>query len=454
MAGTLSHLEKRLIEPRASLDEYLAAGGGRGLERLRTLSAEDVINIVSDSGLRGRGGAGFPTGTKWRSILSGSGERFLVCNAAEGEPATFKDRLLLRRNPYSVLEGITIAASTLGIGHVYIGLKASFTLEAETLVRAIGEMRRSHMLDGLHVELVHGPDRYLLGEETGLLAVIEGRGPFPREIRPFMQGLFGSPSSANTTLVNNVETLANVPAIVALGADWFRSCGTDSSPGTMLFTVAGDVVREGVFELPLGTPLRELLEQHAGGAPDGRRIKAVLPGASSAVITNLDVPLDFDLMRAAGSGLGAGGFAAYDESACMVDVTRLFTRFLHVESCAQCQACKLNSGTINELTSSLHAGTGSLGDPGEILARAEKVTDGQKCALPTGTKLLVLSMLHAFGDEFATHAEGECPLPRDLVFPKLIDYDDEAGKFLYDRAYAGTSPQWTDEPEGGSTVEV
>ena len=457
MAGTRSGVQEQLTQQRSSLNDYLDAGGGRGLERARSLPPNNVIELISDSGLRGRGGAGFPTGAKWSSVLAGSGERFVVCNAAEGEPATFKDRFLLRRNPYSVVEGVAIAAATLGVTHAYIGLKASFTLEHETVAAAVAQMRHAGMLDDLLIEIVRGPDRYLLGEETGLLATIEGRGPFPREVRPFMLGLFGSSSAANTTLVNNVETLANVPSIIALGPEWLRSTGTQKSPGTMLFTVAGDVVREGVFELPLGTPLRELIDVHAGGAPDGRRIKAVFPGASSAVIVgpDLDLPLDFDAMRAAGTGLGAGGFAVYDDTACMVDVTRLFARFLHVESCAQCPACKLGSGAIDELVTSLHSGTGSRGDLGEILARAENVTDGQKCALPTGTKLLVLSMMRSFAEEFAAHAElEECPLPRELVFPKLVDYDDEAGKFLYDRAYEKTSPQWTDEPPGRTTIEA
>jgi NADH-quinone oxidoreductase subunit F len=447
-------MENRLLERFSTLEAYLSAGGGKGLERARSLEAEAVVELLSRSGLRGRGGAGFPTGTKWGSVLAAGGGRYVVCNAAEGEPATFKDRLLLRRNPFAVLEGTVIAATTIGAQRAFVGLKEAFTLETEALGAALNEMKGAGWLEGVEIELALGPDRYLFGEETGLLGVMEGRGPFPREVRPFMQGLRGSPSAPNPTLVNNVETLANVPAIVANGPEWFRSVGTDTSPGTMLFTVAGDVAREGVFELELGTPLRALIDGAAGGTRG--EIKAVLPGASSALIRPdmLDMPLDFDVFRRSGTGLGAGGFAVYDDTACMVEVARLFTRFLHVESCAQCPACKLGSGAINRLITSLHEGEGSIGDLEEVLARADRVTDGQKCALPTGTKLVVLSLLQAFAEEFAAHASGECPLPREIQFPKLVDYDEDAGTFLYDRLYDTVSPQWTEGPVPTRGVEA
>jgi NADH:ubiquinone oxidoreductase subunit F (NADH-binding) len=445
----------RLLVSFDSWSAYLEAGGGKGLERARSVGPEQVVELVAASGLRGRGGAGFPTGTKWRSVATAPGEHFVICNAAEGEPATFKDRYLLRRNPYAVLEGIAIAAVAVGAERAFVGLKEDFTLETELVAGAIEAMTADGVFDGLSIEFVHGPDRYLFGEETGLVGVMDGRGPFPREIRPFMQGPFATSSKPNPTVVNNVETLANVPAIVANGPEWFRSVGTDGSPGTMLFTVAGDVRHEGVFELPLGTPLRELIEGRAGNSPDDRMIKAVLPGASSALISGaqLDIALDFDVMRRAGTGLGAAGFAVYDETACMVEVARQYSRFLHVESCAQCPACKMNSGSINEIVTALHAGRGSLGDVEEIVTRADRVTDGQKCALPTGTKLVVLSLIQGFAEEFAAHVAHECPMERTLPFPKLVDYDDEAGAFLYDRVYEATSPQWTEGFPGAQDAE-
>ncbi len=448
-------MEHRLSARFDSFDEYIEAGGGHGLERAQSMPSEDVVRVIEESGLRGRGGAGFPTGTKWRSILAASGERFVVCNAAEGEPATFKDRYILRRDPYQVLEGLAVAASTIGASRAYVGLKETFTLELESLTRAIGEMRAAGMLNGLEIDLVRGPDRYLFGEETGLLGVIEGRGPFPREIRPFMHGLFASSATDNPTLVNNVETLANVPWILSLGSDWLRSSGTDASPGTMLFTVAGDVSNQGVFELPLGTPLRELIDSSAGGSVNGK-VKAVLPGASSAVITSeqLDIALDFDVMRRSGTGLGAGGFAVYDESACMVEVARLFLHFLHVESCSQCPACKLHSGVMYERTRSLYEGSANAGDLEEIVERADRVTDGQKCALPSGARVLALSLIQSFAQEFGSHTSGRCPLPRSIALPKLVDYDEEAGKFLYDQRYESTPHQWTDQPLDAISVRA
>jgi NADH:ubiquinone oxidoreductase subunit F (NADH-binding) len=292
--------------------------------------------------------------------------------------------------------------------------------------------------------MVLGPDHYLLGEETGLLEAIEERLPLPRMARPFVLGLYARPPNENPTLVNNVETLANVPLILQHGSAWLRENGTDNSPGTMLFTIAGDVQREGVFEYPLGTPLRQLIEEAAGGMREGRTLKVVFPGASNTALIpeQLDTPLDFESMRAVGSGLGAGGFAAYDDTTCIVEVARLFCRFLHVESCAQCPPCKLNSADILEVLEELDRGD----DPGDLdvaLERARTVTDGQKCALPTGTSLLMQSILLTFEDEIARHRGNACTSPRGLVLPKLIELDPASGRFVYDDEYASKQPDWT-----------
>jgi NADH:ubiquinone oxidoreductase subunit F (NADH-binding) len=429
-----------------SLGTYVAEGGLRGLERALASAPDAVIEELVRSGLRGRGGAGFPTGEKWRAIRGiGSGVRYAVCNAAEGEPATFKDRLLMRSNPYQVLEGLVIAAYAVGAERAYVGLKEIFATETESLTRALREMEAADALAGIPVEIVVGPDHYLLGEETGLLEVIEQRDPLPRILRPFMQGLYATAETNNPTLVNNVETLANVPHIVAAGQDWFRSSGTDTSPGTMLFTVAGDVRSEGVFELPLGTPLRSLIEGSAGGPRDGRSIKVVIPGASSTALIpeQLDTPLDFESMRAVGSGLGAGGFAVFDETACIVRVAALFSRFLYVESCGQCPPCKLGSGEITDLLDRFERGEGDIADLDTVLARAKTVTDGQKCALPTGESLLVQSLLQTFGEEFAAHMTMPCPSSRELVLPKIVDFDPSAGRFTYDDRYRLKQPDWT-----------
>jgi NADH:ubiquinone oxidoreductase subunit F (NADH-binding) len=435
-------LDKR---PR-SFDAYASGGGGRGLEIALGAGPEAVIDEVAKSGLRGRGGAGFPTGEKWRSIRStGTGTRFAVCNGAEGEPATFKDRTLFRTNPYQVLEGLAIAAYAVGAERAYVGLKESFAEEVQAVDRALREMRDADALGPVAIELVLGPDLYLFGEETGLEEVIEDRPPLPRIARPFMFGLFAAPPNDNPTLVNNVETLANVPHILAEGSDWLRSSGTDTSPGTMLFTICGDVLQEGVFELPLGTPLRYLVEDLAGGPPEGRTFKAFFPGSSNTVLapTELDVPLDFDSMRQVGSGLGSAGFAAFDDSACMVRAAHLYSRFLYVESCGQCPACKFGTGETTRLLAEVESEGGSAQVLESILIRAKGSTDGQKCALPTGESLLIQSLAQVFADEFRSHIGHVCPLPRDLTFHKIIDWDGATERFVYDQNYEWKQPDWT-----------
>lgn len=434
-----------LLEHRpGSLDEYSASGGGQGLRRALSMTPDQVIEELAASGLRGRGGGGFPTGEKWAAIRQyGTGVRYVVCNAAEGEPATFKDRLLLQMNPYRILEGISIAAYAVGAERAFLGMKETFDVEAEAVTRAKQEMEAAGLLT-VPVELVLGPDHYLLGEETGLLEAIEERLPLPRMARPFVLGLYAQPPNENPTLVNNVETLSNVPLILEHGGAWFRESGTEDSPGTMLFTITGDVQREGVFELPLGTSLRHLIEEAAGGVSEGRSVKVVFPGASNTVLIpeQLDTPLDFESMDAVGSGLGAGGFAVYDDSTCIIEVARVFCRFLHVESCAQCPPCKLNSADILEVLEQLDRGE----DPGELdvaLERARTVTDGQKCALPTGTSLLMQSILLTFEDEIARHRGTPCASQRGLVLPKLVELDPTSGRFVYDEGYSAKRPDWT-----------
>jgi len=330
-----------------------------------------MIQEVARSVLRGRGGAGSPTGEKWRAVRAvGAGLRFAVCNAAEGEPATFKDRLLLRTNPYQVLEGLAIASYAVGAERAYVGVKETFTPEIRALTRALQEMREADALGPVPVEVVLGPDLYLFGEETGLEEVIEGRPPLPRVARPFVQGLFASPPADNPTLVNNVETLANVPHILADGPDWLRANGTEGAPGT-------------------------------------------------------------------------AGFAVFDDSACMVQAAYRYSRFLFVESCGQCPACKFGTGEVTEALRRIDAGGGSDRDLELVLVRARGSTGGQKCALPTGESLLMQSVVQAFADEFASHAGTSCPLPRELPFHKIVDWDAAAGRFAYDQAYANKQPDWT-----------
>ena len=421
-------------EPLLSIIDYRATGGGAGLLSAQERGRDAVAEEVSRAGLQGRGGAGFPTGLKWRSVASSScATRYVVCNAAEGEPGTFKDRWLLRRNPYLVLEGLAIAAYAVGAAGAFVALKTSFEREVETLRRAVDEMADAGMLGDVPVEVVTGPDDYLYGEEKAMLEVVEGRLPLPRILPPYQVGLFAARGSPNPTAMNNVETLANVALILREGAGWFRRRGTDACPGTMLFTVSGDVRTPGVYELPLGQPLRTLVEELGGGAPEGRSVKAIFPGASAGVLTaaDLDTPMAFDAMKQAGSGLGSGGFVVYDDSACMVAAAAAFSRFLSVESCGQCPACKQGSQTITGLLDGLEQGRGSDKDIDTIIARCRSVTGGTRCALPAGEVAVVGSVIEAFSEELIAHVDGGCPRPRPLPIPKLADYDEHAGHFRY-----------------------
>ncbi|MDP9209029.1 MAG: SLBB domain-containing protein, partial [Actinomycetota bacterium] len=400
------------------------------------------------SGLRGRGGAGFPTATKWQAVRSHPcPTRYVVCNAAEGEPGTFKDRWLLRHNPYQVIEGLAVAALTVGAASGVLAVKRSFQRERRGLRRALAELAAAGLLDGVSLQVVAGPEEYLFGEEKALLEVVEGNDPLPRIFPPYQVGLFARRGSPNPTLVNNAETLANVPLILREGADRFREAGPAGCPGTMLFTVSGDVRRPGVYELAMGTPLSVLLEQ-AGGADEP--LKAVFAGVSARPITpdRFGTPLDFESMRSIGSGLGSGGFIAYGSSTCIVKATLSLARFLWVESCAQCPACKHGAGAIVEALERVEGGAGTQADVDAVLAKCGSVTGGARCALPTGTSLTVGGALEAFADEVAAHLGRPCPWPRPVQLPKLADFDTETNQFSYDQRQTSKQPDWT-YAEGG-----
>jgi len=441
MSGIVLH-----DEPVRSLDEYIEIGGTEALVKVLANEPGVVIDEIERSGLRGRGGAGFPTGTKWRSVAGsdpGSTKQF-VCNAAEGEPGTFKDRWLMRHDPYQLIEGIAIGAYAVGAQQAHLALKASFDPELATVRRAIDEFTEAGLLGTFTIELHEGPDEYLFGEEKAMLEVIEGNLPMPRILPPFQEGLFATAGSPNPTAVNNVETLSNVPHILRNGVDWFRSFGTDDSPGTMVFTLCGDVRAPGLYELPLGVPIRTLVDEIGGGVADGRSLKAILPGASAGVITpdRLDVALSFDAMRAAGSGLGSAGFVVYDDSACIVSIARVFSRFLYVESCAQCPACKHGTEKITDHLERIERGEGTYADLDSIASYTQRVTDGQRCALPTGEALLMASLIDAFRDELEAHLGRPCPSDRALKLPKLVDFDPSTGSFAIDEGYERKGPDW------------
>jgi NADH-quinone oxidoreductase subunit F len=463
--------------PLATLEDYIAFGGGQGLQRARQLGPEQTVKEVLLSGLRGRGGAGFRTGRKWETVRSAPGTtRYVVCNAAEGEPGSFKDRSLMRANPYQIVEGVAIAAATVNAREAFICLKGAFSREVAAMTRATEEMEQAGLTGDLVITIVQGPEEYLYGEEKAMLEVIEGKAPLPRLFPPYEQGLFavtpqmgweatpsdpiavrlGIPgvvgSQPNPTLVNNAETLANVPVVLARGAEWYHGLGVGASTGHVLCTVVGDVVRAGVAEIELGMPLRQAIEEIGGGPKPGHRIKAVFSGVSNAAVTSdvLDTPITYEDFRAVGSGLGSVGFMVYDESACMVDLAQVFSRFLYVESCGQCPACKFGTAEVTGHLERLLALQATELDIEVIGARLRTVTDGNRCALPIEAQQLLSSFLRDFPEEFADHLEGRrCTGRHELPLPKIEDIAE--GVAVYDRRQALKRPDWSyaDQAQGG-----
>ena len=444
--------------PITALDEYLAAGGGKGLETARRFGPAATIEEVTASGLRGRGGGGFPTGAKWGSISSaGGGTHYVVANGAEGEPATFKDRTLMRLDPYRVIEGVAIAALAVGADEVFVATKRSFTQESANLRRAAVEMGGAGMLGSLTVNIVEGPEEYLFGEEKALLEVIEGRDPLPRVLPPWQHGLFatvpmgweaGTPGDedapvSNPTLVNNVETLATVAHVLERGASWFRSMGTAGSPGTVIATVVGDVAHPGVHEVEMGTPFSALLEL-CGGMREGRRFKAALSGVSNAVMTDahLDLPLTYEDFEQAGVGLGAVGFVVYDDTRDMVSVAREISRFLSVESCGQCPPCKQGSMGITETLVRIEWGGGTEVELGRLNALLRHVNDANRCYLGTEEQIVVSSIMREFPADFAARMEGTAPRPEPVLVPIVKDILPD-GTVLYDDRHPLKLPDWT-----------
>ncbi|MCB2223772.1 MAG: hypothetical protein KQH83_06310 [Actinobacteria bacterium] len=420
--------------PVASLDEYTALGGGAGLAKARELGPDGVIAVLRDSGLRGRGGAGFPTAIKWSGIRSAGRPAFVACNAAEGEPGTFKDRWLMRNNPYQLVEGLVIAAETVQAPQVFVGIKELFLQEMAALERAIDEMRSAGMIGDLMITLVPGPDDYLFGEEKGLLEVIEGRDPLPRMHPPYIQGLFETTiDEPSPVLVNNVETLSNVPHALANGAEWFRGFGTDDTPGTGVFTIGGDVEREIVVEMPMGTPFSTLLDA-AGGVKEGRGLLMVVNGVSNRPLTAAEAvtPLDHGSMRALGTGLGSGGFTVYDETACVAGVAEAMTAFLMNGSCGQCLPCKMGATEIRARFDELREGIDGPGAVEDLGSWVLHVTDQNRCGLGSGTSAFTAGILSHFAEYLAVHvAGGSCGTHREYAAPVIKDWDPAAGRFTY-----------------------
>jgi NADH-quinone oxidoreductase subunit F len=453
-------------KPFRSLGEYVAVGGGGAIVTARARGAEWVLDELERAGLRGRGGAGFPAARKWRSVLAGGaavGDRYVVVNGAEGEPGTFKDRPLLRANPYQVLEGLSVAATVLNAREAFVALKASFKTEIAAVERALEEMAAAGVLCDAPVTLVTGPEEYLFGEEKALLEVIEGNEPMPRWLPPYLHGLFAttpqegwsagtdqaertsSIAGSNPTLVSNVETLAHVPLILARGASWYRSIGTRETPGPVICTVVGDVARGGFGEVEPGTTLRDVIGTIGGGVTDGHEIKAVLSGVSNPVLTaeHLDIAVSYEGLAAAGSGLGSCGFVVYDDTRNMLAVARMVSRFLYVESCGQCRACKYGCGEITRRLDTVAEGHGEILDIKTIGERLQGITDQNRCFLGEEEQRLVGSILRSFPEDFVSELERSQPV-RPIPVPKIVDIRD--GVVIYDEAQLRKQPDWTYSP--------
>ena len=441
--------------PLADLDAYRSAGGGRAIDAARRVEPAALIDEIEASGLRGRGGAGFPTGAKWRTIaanLSPELPTTVVVNAAEGEPGTYKDRALLRANPYAVIEGALVAAIAVGAGDVVVALKDGEDAERRRIEQAVTEMTDAGLTDRaaergddgrggavsddndgrIPITIVVGPHHYLFGEETALLEVVAGRAPFPRIAPPYRRGVVevvegeddvddetnvsahvemagpGPETLAPPALVDNVETLANVAAIVANGAGWFRQHGSAESPGTIVCTVTGDVVRPGVGEVALGTSVRDAIDLVAGGPAADRRIKAVLNGVSAAPLppAMLDTPLTYEDMDAAGSGLGTASLVVIGDGTDMTAVAAGVARFLAVESCGQCTPCKADGLAIADALDRLCGGDGAAADLDGVAKALTTVADGARCNLASQQQAVVGGILDSWNDELIRRATG------------------------------------------------
>jgi len=470
-------------QPVTSLEHHVDRGGGKGIQAAKATDPDTLIAEIEASGLRGRGGAGFPTGTKWRTVAenrSSSIATSVVVNGAEGEPGTFKDRTILRMDPYSVVEGALIAARAVGSSQVVFALKQSFRTEVERLRAVIVELEAAGWAEGVEMAVFEGPGEYLYGEETALLETIAGRKPFPRIAPPFRRGVTemvdtaadaesGSGLSAKVemagpegdseappALVDNVETLANVPAIIARGAAWFRTEGTEKSPGTIVCTVTGRVRRPGVGEVMMGTPLREVVEEIGGGALPGRNIKAVMSGVATGLLSAdlLDTPLTYEAMSEAGSGLGSGGFIVFDDSVDMTAVAAGASRFLAVESCGQCTPCKQDGLTLADLWAKLCRGEGGERDLEEIEKRSTTVGDGARCYLALQHQAVAGSILERFGDDVAARlVPGREPVEPELI-AELVDVSD--GTATLDEEHRDKQPDWSfdDEYSGKSPADL
>ena len=419
-----------LIDPE-NIDEYIAYDGYQALAKVLTeYSPQDVIDIIKASGLRGRGGGGFPTGVKWQFAKNTPGDiKYVCCNADEGDPGAFMDRSVLEGDPHAVIEAMTIAGYAIGSHQGYVYIRAEYPIAVKRLQIAINQAKEygllgKNILQSGHdfdLEIRLGSGAFVCGEETALMTSIEGhRGePRPRPPFPAVKGLFGKP-----TLLNNVETYANICQIILRGADWFASMGTEKSKGTKVFALGGKITNTGLVEIPMGTPLRTVIEEIGGGIPNGKKFKAAQTGGPSGgcrPAQYLDIPIDYDNLISIGSMMGSGGLIVMDEDNCMVDIAKFFLQFTKDESCGKCTPCRVGTQRLLEYLDKITTGKATMQDLDDMEALCYYIKDNALCGLGQTAPNPVLSTLRYFRDEYIAHVrDKKCPAG---VCKKLVRFE-------------------------------
>jgi len=407
-----------VIDPEDIYD-YIAEGGYASLTKALQLSPEEIISEITDSGLRGRGGAGFPTGRKWELARTSSNDsRIVICNADEGDPGAYMDRTILESNPHQILEGLAICAYAVGARQAIVYVRSEYPLAVRMITRAIEQAQKLGFLGanisgssfGLDVSVFQGSGAFVCGEETALIQSIEGQRGMPRHRPPYpaQAGLWGRP-----TVINNVKTLASVCPVIGRGASWYRNIGTNTSPGTAIFSVVGNVLHAGLVEIPMGVQLKTLVLDICGGVPNKKNLKAVqIGGPSGGCLPEsfLDTPIDFDSLYQAGAMMGSGGMVVMDEDTCMVDVARYFLDFTQKESCGKCTFCRIGTYHLLSILERITKGEGREGDIETLERLSEYIREGSLCGLGRTSPNPVLTSLKYFRDEYEAHIrEKRCP---------------------------------------------
>ncbi|MBE6702581.1 MAG: NADH-quinone oxidoreductase subunit NuoF [Ruminococcaceae bacterium] len=425
-----------VVDPE-NIDEYIARDGYQALAKVLTsMTRDELVQCMLDSGLRGRGGAGFPTGLKWKFAMGSTGKKYVACNADEGDPGAFMDRSVLEGDPHSLIEAMAIAGFAIGADEGYVYVRAEYPIAIKRLQIAIDQAREAGLLGenimgtgfNFDMSLRFGAGAFVCGEETALMTSIEGnRGePRPRPPFPAVKGLFGKP-----TVLNNVETYANIPQIILNGPQWFAGMGTEKSKGTKVFALGGKITNTGLVEVPMGTTLREVIEEIGGGIPNGKKFKAAQTGGPSGGCIPahlIDTPIDYDNLLAIGSMMGSGGLIVMDEDNCMVDIAKFFLEFTVDESCGKCTPCRVGTRRLLEILDKIISGNGEMEDLDRMEELANYIKSASLCGLGQTAPNPVLSTLRYFRDEYIAHiVDKKCPAG---VCKKLIRFVIEKDKCL------------------------